>query len=266
MIPFTKMHGTGNDFVIVDCRNEDYSLNYQKIANRKFGIGCDQVIVLRRSIVATCRMDIYNADGSVAEMCGNAARCVIYLITSEKNRKASLELKNRIISGERVQGNVVKICMGQPLYNWTDIPLAEPCNTLNVPLEVGPLRIPVATNIGNPHVTFFVEDVGGIPLEKYGPQVENHRLFPNRVNASVAKLVNDREIKVRVWERGAGLTESCGSAACAAMVAATRRGYFSGSEAKIMLPGGDLIINFDGKSVFMTGKVKTVFKGQFFSR
>lgn len=263
-IPFMKMHGTGNDFVIIDCRHEtSYSnVNVISIADRKRGIGCDQTIFMYPSNTATCRIEIFNPDGSTAEMCGNAVRCVFWLITSHVSSKASIELTNRIVTGERLSDNRIRVNMGRPLYHWQDIPLSHEQDTINVNLEIGELKSPTATNIGNPHVTFFVDDVNSVAFEKLAPLIENHPLFPNRINVSIAQVLA-KEIIVRVWERGTGVTESCGSAACAVLIAAIRKGLIGNNEAKIKLPGGDLMIEFDGECVFKTGDAVLVFEGEY---
>ncbi len=264
-IPFIKMHGTGNDFVIIDVRHNNYSdLDYKKIANRKTGIGCDQVIIISVSTKADCMMTIYNADGSSAEMCGNAARCVADLIISEKgNNYVTIELINqRIIYGERLSNGQIKINMGKPLLNWDEIPISIAYDTLFLPIELGPLKNPVGVNIGNPHAIFFVYDISIIPFEELAPKLEKHVLFPNGANVSIAEISDEKQINLKVWERGVGITNSCGSAACAAFVAAVRRGYIDKKEALVTLLGGDLFIELDEEdNVFMTGEIAYVFYG-----
>lgn len=258
------MHGTGNDFVIIDCRTTSYPIiDVIRIADRKRGIGCDQTIFMYASITQTCKIDIFNPDGSKAEMCGNAVRCVFWLITTEQTPIASIELANRTVFGERLPDGQIKVNMGKPLYNWQDIPLSEPQGTLSLNLQIGCLESPTATNMGNPHVTFFVDDLNSIPFEKLAPLIENHPLFPNRINVSIAKVLKNNEINVRIWERGTGITESCGSAACATFIAAIRRGLIASDTAKIILPGGDLIVEFDGEYVYKTGEAVMIFSGDY---
>lgn len=258
------MHGTGNDFIIIDCRVILYhNVNVVRIADRKRGIGCDQTIFMYPSTTETCKIEIFNPDGSRAEMCGNAVRCIFWLITSDNSPTASIELTNRTVFGERLCDGQIRVNMGKPLFDWKDIPLSEPQNTLDLKLEIGCLKSPIATNIGNPHVTFFVDDLNSIPFEDLAPLIENHPLFPNRVNVSIAQILKNNEIMVRIWERGTGITESCGSAACAALIAAIRRGLITNNKAKIKLPGGDLIVEFDGECVYKTGDAVLVFTGDY---
>ncbi|MDM8335715.1 diaminopimelate epimerase [Wolbachia pipientis] len=222
---FINMHGTGNNFVIIDSRStNNLDWNYKGIADQN---GCDQVIVITNSSVANCFMHIYNADGSEVEMCGNAARCVGYLIMSEKNTEyATIELINkRILECFKVGDKFIKVNMGKPLLKWLEIPLSTQYNTLHLPIEIEMLKDPVAVNIGNPHIVFFVDNISEIPLQNLGPKLENHIFFPKKVNVSVAQIEKSGEIALRVWERGAGITASCGSAACAALVASVLRGY-----------------------------------------
>lgn len=263
-IPFIKMHGTGNDFVIIDCRVIRYPhIDAVRIADRKRGIGCDQTIFIYPSTTETCKIDIFNPDGSRAEMCGNAVRCIFWLITSDHSPTASIELANRTVHGERLCDAQIRVNMGKPLFEWTDIPLSEPQSTLNLKMEMGCLKSPTATNIGNPHVTFFVDDVNSVPFEELAPLIENHPLFPNRTNVSIVKVVANNEIVARIWERGTGITESCGSAACAAFIAAIRRGLIANTKAKIKLPGGDLMVEFDGECVYKTGEAVLVCTGEY---
>lgn len=248
------MHGTGNNFIIIDSRSKNnLNLNYKGIANKS---GCDQVIIIAHSSLADCFMYVYNADGSKAEMCGNAARCVGYLIMLEKSAEyITIELVNkRILECFKVGDKSIKVNMGKPLLKWHEIPLSIECDTLHVPLELEMLRDPVAVNIGNPHIIFFAEDKDKIPLEQLGPKLENHKLFPKKVNVSVVQIEKSGEISLRVWERGTGITASCGSAACAALIASVLRGYLSSKQASVNLPGGTLLIEW-ANDVFMTGDV-----------
>ncbi|MGL9717120.1 MAG: diaminopimelate epimerase [Wolbachia sp.] len=248
------MHGTGNNFVIIDSRStNNLDWNYREIANQN---GCDQVIVITHSSAADCFMHIYNADSSKAEMCGNAARCVGYLIMSEKSTEyATIELINKRILGCFKAGDKsIKVNMGKPLFKWHEIPLSIECNTLHLPVEVEMLKDPVAVNIGNPHIIFFVDNISEIPLQSLGPKLENHTLFPKKTNVSVAQVEKSEEISLRVWERGTGITASCGSAACAALVASVLRGYLTIRQASVNLPGGRLLIEWSD-NVFMTGDI-----------
>ncbi|WP_179947425.1 diaminopimelate epimerase [Wolbachia endosymbiont of Folsomia candida] len=248
------MHGTGNKFVIIDSRStNNLDWDYKKIADQN---NCDQVIVITKSVVADCFMHIYNADGSKAEMCGNAARCVGYLIMSEKSVEyVTIELINeRILECFKAGDKSVKVNMGKPSLKWHEIPLSTQCDTLHLPIELEMLKDPVAVNIGNPHMVFFVDNINEIPLQILGPTLENHELFPQKTNVSIVQIEKSGEINLRVWERGTGITASCGSAACAALVASILRGYISSEETSVNLPGGKLLIRWED-NVFMSGDI-----------
>ncbi|CEI85199.1 diaminopimelate epimerase [Ehrlichia minasensis] len=265
MIDFIKMHGTLNDFVIIDCRSKSYNnIDYQAIANRKIGIGCDQIIVITKSEKADCFMHIYNADGSKVEMCGNAARCVAYLLSNEKQKNnVTIELADRILSCLRISENTVQVNMGIAKFHWTDIPISQECDTLHLPITLEMLSDPVGINVGNPHAIFFVNSIETIPLDKLGPELENHNLFPKRANISIAEIVSRNKIKLRVWERGTGETASCGSGACAALVAAVRRQY-TDTTATICLQGGNLLISYQNdNTILMEGIVSYTFHGTY---
>ncbi|AAZ68077.1 diaminopimelate epimerase [Ehrlichia canis] len=263
MIDFIKMHGTLNDFVIIDCRSKFYNnIDYKAIANRKTGIGCDQIIVITKSEKADCFMHIYNADGSKVEMCGNAARCVAYLLSNEKQKNnVTIELADRILSCLRISENTVQVNMGIAKFHWTDIPISQECDTLHLPITLEMLSDPVGINVGNPHAIFFVNSIETIPLDKLGPKLENHNLFPKRANISIAEILSRNKIKLRVWERGTGETASCGSGACAALVAAVRRQY-TDTTATICLQGGNLLISYQNdNTILMEGMVSYTFHG-----
>lgn len=277
LISFVKMHGDGNDFVIIDNRKGEYDKltgeDYVRIADRRIGIGCDQVVTMNKSKMADCKMIIHNTDGSKAEMCGNAARCVADLIISEKpatKSTADIEIiTGAIVHGSRLTGstNVITINMGKPKTEWQDIPLSRSCDTLSVPIRgEGLLSNPVAVNMGNPHIVFFVNDLTAVPLEQLAPTIEKSDLFQNGVNISVAEIEkNDSSItiKAKIWERGVGLTQSCGSASCAIFVACMRKGYVrEDQKATIKFPGGNLLLGTDKSGdIFVTGNVCYVFSG-----
>ncbi|GAB5486534.1 MAG: diaminopimelate epimerase [Parasphingorhabdus sp.] len=253
------MHGLGNDFVIVDARVDDLAVTNKmasNIANRHSGIGCDQLIILRPSSKADVRMQIFNADGGEVEACGNAARCVVALLEGNP----SIETSGGLISGTALDGSAV-VNMGSPLFVWDAIPLAYAMDSQNMPVGWEDLQSPTAVNVGNPHVVFFVEDSDQIQLDRLGPQIEVDPLFPERINVNVASVSDDR-IKLHVWERGVGLTKACGTGACATAVAAIRRGLVS-SPAHVMLPGGDLIIEWEENGpIMMSGPASYVFEGE----
>ena len=253
------MHGLGNDFVIIDAREEEMELSSAKataIADRRSGIGCDQLIILRPSDKADVRMQIYNADGSEVEACGNASRCVAKLIGDETR----IETAGGIIIGSATEDGAI-VDMGKPRFEWQSIPLAYAMDTLNMPLGWEDLQNPAAVNVGNPHVIFFVEESDIVELDRLGPMIEVDPLFPDKVNVNVAHI-EDGTIHLRVWERGVGLTRACGTGACATAVAAIRRGLVS-SPVQVDLPGGSLVISWkDGENIQMQGPTAYVYSGE----
>jgi diaminopimelate epimerase len=266
---FIKMHGLGNDFVVLDARTEPIRLNaaaVRKLADRHTGIGCDQLIVLEPpdNPAAHLSMLIHNPDGSAAEACGNATRCVAWLLHREAgDRHPYIDTAAGTLSAEITADGLIAVDMGPARTGWRDIPLARAEDTLRVDLAAGPLAEPVCTNIGNPHATFFVEDVEAIELAQLGPDLERHPLFPQRANIGVAQLRDPNHLRLRVWERGAGITRACGSGACAALVATRRRGL-TGRRATVELDGGslDILWREDGH-VMMTGPAALSFEGTF---
>jgi diaminopimelate epimerase len=266
-VPFIKMHGLGNDFVVLDARQAPLAFDDDQaraIADRHTGVGCDQLIVLEppRDKRAQLFMAIRNADGGVVEACGNAARCIADLVMRErKSDTATIETEAGLIAARAAGKHRVSVDMGEPATAWREIPLARDCDTLHVPLSLGPLRDPVATGMGNPHVTFFVSDIAAIDIAALGPKLEHDALFPERANIGVAQILSPARIRLRVWERGAGLTPACGTGACAALVAAARRGL-TGRKAEIVADGGALEIEWrDDNHVVMTGPVAVSFTG-----
>jgi diaminopimelate epimerase len=270
-IPFLKMHGLGNDFVVLDFRRNSISVGAKGVrglADRRTGIGCDQLILLEppRHPAAQALMRIHNSDGSEAEACGNAARCVADLLHRETGApRVRIETVAGLLEAEALPDGLIAVDMGPPRMGWREIPLARAVDTDCVDLTAGPLAGPVCTNIGNPHATFFVDDVEKIDLAALGPLLEHHPLFPERANIGVAFIRDPGQIRLRVWERGAGVTRACGSGACAAVVAAHRRGL-ADRRASVELDGGNLDIAWreDGH-VIMTGPATASFEGVFYS-
>ncbi|TNE62377.1 MAG: diaminopimelate epimerase [Alphaproteobacteria bacterium] len=262
--PFLKMQGLGNDFVIFDARKQPLALaaaSVRHLADRKRGIGCDQLIVLKPSDQTDVFMEIWNADGSRVGACGNATRCVGQLLLDETGKdKIGIETEAGLLSAVR-DGEDISVNMGPARTGWQDIPLAEEMDTLHVDFALADLADPVCVNMGNPHAVFFVPEAEKIDLAVMGPEIEHDRLFPERVNASVASVSGDT-IRLRVWERGAGITDACGTAACAAAVAASRRGLI-GRKATVFLDGGPLKIEWleDG-TVQMAGSATLSFTGE----
>lgn len=256
------MHGLGNDFVIFDARQQPLVLTndiVRRLCHRQTGIGCDQLIVMETptSDKADVFMRIYNADGGEVAACGNATRCVASLMAQHQVR---IETAVDILSAT-LEDDTATVDMGMPKFDWQDIPLSMPMDTLNMPVGWELLGTPSAVNVGNPHVIFFVENVDKVDLARLGPLIEKDPLFPERVNVNVAHVVDRNEIRLRVWERGAGLTLSCGTGACATVAAAYRRRLI---ERRVMvhLPGGVLNIEITEQNrILMGGPIATAFTG-----
>ncbi|MBM3485999.1 MAG: diaminopimelate epimerase [Alphaproteobacteria bacterium] len=266
-IAFTKMHGLGNDFVVVDGRDRPLPLTpiqVRAVADRHTGVGCDLLIVVEpaRSAAVDAFMRFYNADGGEVSACGNGTRCVAQLLMDELGRdRVRLETHATIMAAARMERGLIAVDMGTPRFDWQDIPLALPENTLHVDLIDGPLHNPAAVNMGNPHAVFFVADAEDIDLERYGPGLETHRLFPERANIGIAQIITRRRIRLRVWERGVGITLACGTGACAAAVTAHRRGLTERA-VDVVVDGGVLAIEWrEDDHVMMTGPVATSFAG-----
>ena len=263
--PFIKMHGLGNDFVVLDSTKNQYNINkasIQLIANRKFGVGCDQVIEMKHSDKEDIYMKIYNADGTEAEACGNAARCIAGLLFASSPKKAvSIETIAGVLKAESEENGLIKVDMGKPKFFWKDIPLSMNISEIN--FEELALKNGLAINIGNPHIVFFVKDLDAVDINRIGPLIENNSLFPEKVNVEICQLENRKKIKVLVWERGAGNTLSCGSGACAALVAAYKNSLCE-PQAEIVLDGGSLNITWNigsDEHVIMSGPIAVSFLG-----
>ena len=267
MSAFAKMHGLGNDFVVLDWRNDPDrrvpSAAAQRLADRRLGIGCDQILVIRPSQEADIRMDILNQDGSPSGACGNGTRCVADLVMAETGAdRISIVTDGGMLSAWRAADDQISVDMGPVFTGWQDVPLAESMDTLHVPLGVAGLPDAVCHALGNPHAVVFVEDAEGLDLARLGPQVEQSSLFPDRVNLSVLSRRDDGSFRMRVWERGVGITMACGSGACASGVAIARRGL-GGDVNKIVMDGGAVTIAWqrDNGHVVMTGPVAYVASG-----
>jgi diaminopimelate epimerase len=264
---FIKMHGLGNDFVVIDARTQPLAVDAAQaraIADRKTGVGCDQFIVIEppKNGSADASMRIRNADGGEVEACGNGARCVAYLLLREERReRVAVDTAAGIIVAENAGGDRVAVDMGPARLDWRDIPLVRAMDTLHLDLQLGPLRDPVAVNVGNPHAVFFVPDAEAIDLATLGPHLEHDALFPERCNIEAATVLSPSRIRMRVWERGTGITRACGTGACATLVAAARRGLAE-RKADVVLDGGTLEIEWQADGhVRMTGPVSTSFAG-----
>jgi len=261
-IPFVKMHGLGNDFVVLDARREalipitcDLA---RALADRRTGIGCDQLVLLERSDTADFRMRIFNHDGGEVEACGNAARAVAL----HHGQPCSIETNGGTIAASPADGGIA-VDMGVPRFGWEEIPLAYAMDSASMPVAWEELHNPIAVNVGNPHAVFFVPDTDAVELERLGPEIEYDAIFPNRVNVNVAQIVSRKAILLRVWERGVGLTRACGTGACATAVAAMKRGL-TDRKVEVTLPGGTLTIEWTAEDrIIMTGPATESFRGTF---
>jgi diaminopimelate epimerase len=255
---FDKMHGLGNDFVIVDAREQPFEVTpalAKAIADRRTGVGCDQLIVLEPSEIGDLRMRIWNSDGGEVESCGNATRCVIQLTGARR-----IDTAGGLLEGEDL-GAEVEVSIGEPRFGWDEIPLAYAMDTAALPMAWDGLEQPFAVNVGNPHLVFFVPDAREVPLDELGPTIENDPAFPERINVNVATYVDNR-LKLRTFERGAGETLACGTGACASAVAAiaTRRAQ---SPVAVDMTGGCLVVSWTpGEPIRMRGGGTHVFSGE----
>ncbi|HHL41011.1 MAG TPA: diaminopimelate epimerase [Deltaproteobacteria bacterium] len=270
-LKFTKMHGLGNDFIVVDRRGAPLpgaARLVRKLADRRFGIGFDQAIILKESRRADFRMDIYNADGSRVEMCGNGIRCLArYIWDRRLSRKKALEIETPagIIRPEQA-GRLVRVDMGEPVFDGLSIPTTvDAGRIIDLPLEVGSHEGALSVtcvSMGNPHCVVFVDDVEAFPVARYGPILETHDIFPKRTNVEFVEVKSGRRLRMRVWERGSGQTLACGTGACASAVAARIKGL-TGGKVTVELDGGSLDIEYatEGR-VYMTGPADEVFRGE----
>jgi diaminopimelate epimerase len=252
------MHGLGNDFVVLDGREQPIAMSpplAKALADRHTGIGCDQLILLEPSTVADVKMRIWNQDGGEVESCGNASRCVVALTGAK-----SLETGGGIVEGT-AQGSEIEVSLPPPRFEWDAIPLSYPMDTARLPLGWGQLEQPMALSVGNPHLVFFVPNETAIDLVSIGPSIEHDPAFPERINVNVAS-VRDDGIHLRTWERGAGLTLACGTGACATAVAAIVQKK-AASPVKVHMRGGTLTISWaPGEPIRMSGSATLVFNGQ----
>ena len=266
-LPFIKMHGLGNDFVVLDARKAPIDLKpetVRAVADRRTGVGCDQLIIIGApsQAVADVRMRIFNADGGEVAACGNASRCIAHLVMSEgANGHAVIETAATLLACTAAGDGRVTVDLGPVRCDWRSIPLAREADTLHLPLAVPPLADAVAVDVGNPHAVFFVDDADAVPLAVCGPQIECDLLFPQRTNVEVVEIAAPDRLRLRVWERGVGITRACGTGAAAALVAANRRGL-AGRSADVVLDGGVLAVQWrDDGHVLTTGPVATSFHG-----
>lgn len=267
-LPFLKMHGLGNDFVVLDARDRGLALTLgqrQWLADRHRGIGCDQLITLEPPAdpSADVFMRIHNADGSEARACGNATRCVAARVMDEKaNGHAVIQTVAGLLATERLGNGEIAADMGPALLGWRDIPLAAEYDTLHLPVAHGPVSDPAGVNIGSPHAVFFVDDVMALDIAAIGPVLERNPLFPDRANIEFAQVIDRGHIRMRVWERGTGITLACGSGACATLVAAARRNL-TDRKAVVEVDGGKLTIEWlENGNVRMIGPWTLSYAGE----
>ena len=261
-----KMDGLGNDFVIIDQREKNISLSNDqiiKICDREF-IGCDQLIFIKKDNSSDAELEFYNSDGSKSDACGNGTRCVAHLLSKENSKKEiNLMVASKILKSNIFENNLVETSIGSPKMNWNEIPLSKNSDTKNLKIKLIDNENKefiggIAVNVGNPHVIFFIENIDKFNLEKIGPEIENHELFPEKCNVTLAKKISPNLIKIKVWERGAGLTKACGTAACAAAVAANLENL-ANSKTEIEFSMGKLLISIDEKNnISMMGPVSEI--------
>lgn len=273
-IPFLKMNGLGNDFVVWDAREAPLRLTVDEIraiGDRQTGIGFDQMITVEKSSVgADAFMRIHNRDGGEVDACGNATRCIGRLLVEESGAAAAtIETNAGLLVAARTDNpRRITVDMGVPKFKWDEIPLAEEFHdTRAIELQIGPIDKPIlhtpgVVNVGNPHAVFWVKDIEAYDLSRIGPLLENHPMFPERANISLAHVISDNEIEVKVWERGVGLTRACGTAACAVAVASARDGR-TGRKVTVRLPGGPLQIEWreSDDHILMSGDTEIEFEG-----
>jgi len=270
ILKFTKMHGLGNDFVIFDQRSDGYSFTKDevvKIADRNTGIGCDQIILIKALTDYDGELiEFYNSSGEEVMACGNGSRCVANLLMKEKNvNEITIKTKERSLNCQRVSDDIVSIDMGKPKFDWKEIPLKEDPSEKQIVFTLGSesLDNPFFVNVGNPHIVFFVNNIDKFDILKFGPEIENHDLFPEKINVSIANVVSKNEISLNVWERGAGYTLACGTGACATAVAAIK-GLNLQNQLKVSLPGGTLDIHYKlDSNIIMSGETEISFEGSF---
>ena len=258
-LPFMKMHGLGNDFVVIDGRTQPVSISadiVRSMGDRRWGVGFDQLVLIESDREADARLRFWNTDGSSSAACGNATRCVARHLMDE-SRSASLVLRTErgLLTCEDAGRGWTRVNMGKPMFGWREIPLAEDLDTLSLPLDGNP----VATGMGNPHCTFFVDDADAVDLESRGADVECHPLFPERTNVQFCSLFGPNCIRMRVWERGVGVTPASGSSSCAAVVASSRRGLTGRQATVVRLDAGDLEVDWKEDGVWMAGPTAHVF-------
>jgi diaminopimelate epimerase len=268
--PFLKMHGLRNDFIVVDGRNQPYRPSAEeivRICDRRQGVGADELLIIgpprAGSVEAAAFVRIFNPDGREVEACGNASRCVGWLMLQEKKcNEILIDTLGGLLVCRQAGDKQVAVEMGKLRTGWQDIPLAREMDTLHLGIGAGPLQDPVGMNIGNPHAVFFVEELDSVDLAIWGPQLQKHPLFPQEANIGAAQLIDAKTLKLSVWERPGALTTACGTGACVAVAAAHRRGLTDVNHMTVIMPAGSVEIELKGDdSVVMTGPVEICFSG-----
>ena len=269
-IPFIKMHGLGNDFILFDFTKKSAKLtkkNIINLADRNKGVGCDQVIIMLRAKHKKndVMVEIYNNDGSRVYTCGNAMRCVAFILRNKLRKKnINIETTKNVIKNIVNSKSAITSNMSAPKFSWKEIPLSRKMNTkkLNINLKNTTLKNPSAVNMGNPHMVFFTKNIRKINLKKIGPKLEKHNFFPKKCNVSIAQKTSENSIELKVWERGAGETLACGSAACATTVIAINKKIVKKRKVNIIMPGGKLKVEWNkANNVLMTGPAQIAFTG-----
>jgi diaminopimelate epimerase len=260
-ISFLKMHGLGNDFVIIDSRDKSINLSVRtirKLGDRNFGVGFDQLGIIQNSEGSDAHLNFFNSDGSSSATCGNATRCIANFLMKEiKKDEIDLSTDHGLLKAKREADGSISVNMGFPGIHWQKIPLSEEVDTLFLPIP----GKPTATSMGNPHCSFFVDSLDQIKVETEGAQIENHFLFPQKTNVQFVSVISEDRLRVRVWERGVGITKASGSSACAAVAASVRR-QITGNKVHVDLDGGTLVVNYKDDGIWINGPTMHVFDGQ----
>ena len=268
IVNYTKMHGLKNDFIIIDARTKKIFLNkknIKKISDRKKGLGCDQVVIIEKpkKKKTSAFIKFYNSDGSITKACGNATRCVAFLLMKEyKTKKIALETESTLLNAFLAKNNQVSVDIGKAYFKWKQIPLKRKININKINFNVDSYIKPALVNVGNPHIIFFMKNLKKINLKKVGPKIEKNHLFPERINVNFAKILKNNKIELRVWERGVGITKACGTGASATAVAAIKNKLINKRICYIHMDGGKLKIEYKKNGhIVMTGPTKTIKKG-----
>lgn len=265
-INFIKMHGLGNDFVIIDQRRSQINITkdvINKLSDRKTGAGCDQLITINthEEDNIEAKIEIFNPAGDKAEACGNGTRCVAKILFDELKKKEIKILSDAgILHAKKIDDLNISVNLGKLSHEWKKIPLSQNTDTLHMPIQINGFENGVAVNIGNPHIVFFGKDIKNVDLSKIGPEIENNKLFSNKTNVELIQVINRKKIKMRVWERGVGITQACGSGACASVYAGQLKKYLD-NNVEVELERGSLFINIINQEAIMTGPAETSFLG-----